>query len=125
MLSTTTVHHTTPVQKQTFDCSNITCREGFYCIEGAGICNPSCHSWNQYPHSTNIAIDFLVLMSACIGMVTGVGVVVIAGLRWKKVYAYIVLRYVAKTQKSHPDSEVCTQANQIHIYILILWAPSA
>ena len=86
MLPSTTVLPTSPPQQQTITCNNITCREGFYCIEGANICNPSCHTWNQYPRSTNIAIDFLVLTAACIGVVTGVGVLVVAGLRWKKVY---------------------------------------
>ena len=64
-------------------CKNITCREGFFCREDA--CIPSCHTWNQYPRATNIAIDFLVLTAACIGVVSGVGVLVVAGLRWKKV----------------------------------------
>ena len=77
-------------QQQNLTCSNITCHEGFYCKEDASngyiFCNPSCHTWKQYPHATNLAIDFLVLMSACIGVVSGVGVLVVAGIRWKKVY---------------------------------------
>ena len=76
------------VQQETLTCKNITCQEGFFCREDASVCIPSCHTWNQYPRATNIAIDFLVLTAACIGVVTGVGVLVVAGLRWKKVCVY-------------------------------------
>ena len=77
--------------QQNLTCSNITCREGFYCKEDVNngniniACVPSCHTWKQYPHATNIAIDVLVLLSACIGVVSGVGVLVVAGIRWKNV----------------------------------------
>lgn len=76
-----------PTQQQSLSpgCNNITCREGFYCIEGAnnshGFCNPSCYSWNQYPRITNIVVNFMVLMSACIGILTGIGVLVAAVVR--------------------------------------------
>ena len=80
-------------QQQNLTCGHITCREGFYCREDANnsyvYCNPSCHTWKQYPHSTNIAIDFLVLTSVCIGVISGVGVLVVAGIRWKNVYEII------------------------------------
>ena len=77
---------TPPMQPHTLSCNNITCREGFYCLERATVaCNPSCHSWRQYPHSTNVAIDFMVILAATIGVITGVGVLTVAGLRWKKV----------------------------------------
>lgn len=93
MPSSATESPTPPVlMQQAVTCKNITCREGFFCVEGANtlVCTPSCHTWNQYPRATNIAIDFLVLAAACIGVVTGVGVLVVTGLRWKKVY---VLNY--------------------------------
>ena len=77
------------LQQQNLTCSNITCREGFYCKEDVNDssvrCNPSC-TWKQHPHATNIAIDFFVLTSVCIGVVSGVGVLVVAGIRWKNVY---------------------------------------
>ena len=89
-LSSTTQPPTPSVrQRLVVTCNNITCRNGFYCSEGRNganaVCIPSCHSWNQYPHATNIGIDFLVLTAACIGLITGVGVLVVAGLRWKRV----------------------------------------
>ena len=72
---------------QSLGCSNITCREGFYCIDGANdaVCNPSCASWKQYPDSVNAVFDSLLLMSVCGGLICGVGVLILAGLRRSKV----------------------------------------
>ena len=82
-------------QEQNLTCNNITCREGFYCKEDANnsntLCSPSYHTWKQYPHATNIATDVLVLMSACIGVISGVGVLVVAGIRRKNVYVLILI----------------------------------
>ena len=75
----------TSLEHQSFECSNITCQEGFYCVADIG-CNPSCASWKQYPQSTNALIDSLLLMSTCIGIICAVGVLIVTGLRWKKVY---------------------------------------
>ena len=75
-------------------CTNISCREGFYCREDSPSCAPSCRSWMQSPRSTSIAIDFAVLLSECIGVISGVAILVIAGLRWRKVYAYIYIIYM-------------------------------
>ena len=69
------------VSQQNLTCSNITCREGFYCKEDTNnsviSCHPSCYTWNQHTPLANIAIDILVLMSACMGVVSGVGVLVV------------------------------------------------
>ena len=73
-------------QQATITCDNITCQEGFYCVNETNKCNPDCHTWNQHSREANIAIDTLVLFSATIGIIAAVGVVVVAGLRWKKVY---------------------------------------
>jgi hypothetical protein len=73
--------------QRSFDCSNITCREGFYCIDGANdaVCNPSCTSWKQYPDSINAVFDSLLLVSLCVGVICAVGVLVLAVLRRNKV----------------------------------------
>ena len=74
---------------------NLTCRDGFYRKENViannsiFFCNPSCYTWKQHTSLTNFVIDSLVLLSACIGVVSGVGVLVVAGIRWKNVYACI------------------------------------
>ncbi len=80
----------TTVEHQTADCSNITCREGFYCIDGTNdvnnaVCNPSCASWKQFSDSINDVFDSLLLMSTCIGLLCGVGVLIVAGIRRNKV----------------------------------------
>ena len=77
----------TIIEQQNLDCSNISCQEGFYCIDRAddAVCNPSCRSWKQYPDSINAVFDSLLLMSVCVGLICGVGVLVLAGLRRKKV----------------------------------------
>ena len=70
-----------------FDCSNITCQQGFYCKEqdSSAICSPNCYTWTQFPRSTSIAIDFGILLAECIGVVSGVAIFVVAGMRWRKV----------------------------------------
>ena len=82
-----------PTQQQSLSpaagCNNITCQEGFYCIDrdnnSHGYCNPSCYSWNQYPRATNIVVDFMVLLAACIGVLAAIGVLVTAVARRKQV----------------------------------------
>ncbi len=75
------------IERQRIGCGNITCREGFYCLDGANdaVCNPSCATWKQYPAAMNTAFDFLILLSVCIEVICGVGVLVVAGIRRKKV----------------------------------------
>ena len=76
------------IEYQRLDCSNITCQEGFYCIADEvndAACNPSCASWKQYPDSINAVFDSLLLMSVCVGVICGVGVLVLAGWRRNKV----------------------------------------
>jgi hypothetical protein len=89
IVSTTVSEAPTQQQSLSPGCNNITCGEGFYCREGAnnshGYCNPSCYSWNQYPRATNIVVDFMVLLAACIGILAGIGVLVAAVVRRKKV----------------------------------------
>ena len=89
LFSTTVSEAPTQQHSLSPGCNNITCREGFYCIERAnnshGYCNPSCYSWNQYPRTTNIVVDFMVLTSACIGILAGIGVLVAAVVRRKHV----------------------------------------
>ena len=70
-------------------CSNITCSDGFYCGDGFNACIPLCGTWSQYSESVNIAIDFFILLSTCFGMLGGIGVLIVAGIRWKKVYVKI------------------------------------
>lgn len=79
--------HSVPLS-HIFDCSNITCQQGFYCEEQgpSAVCSPNCYTWTQFPRSTSIAIDFGILLAECIGVVSGVAIFIVAGMRWRKVY---------------------------------------
>ena len=68
------------------NCSDIICREGFFCESNINECVPQCGVWSQYSHSVNIVIDTLTLVSVCCGALGGVGVLIVAVLRRKKVY---------------------------------------
>ena len=85
--------HSVPLS-HIFDCSNITCQQGFYCEEqgSSAICSPNCYTWTQFPRSISIAIDFGILLAECIGVVSGVAIFIVAGMRWRKVYVTITRR---------------------------------
>ena len=72
-------------------CSNITCQEGFYCDTDANLttCKPRCGEWRQDSYSTNIIIDFFIFVSTFFGIIGGIGVLIVAGLRWKRVYVVV------------------------------------
>ena len=90
------------VEQQNQTCHNITCRDGFYLKEtliandSVFLCYPSCYTWKQHASLPNFVIDFLVLLSACIGVVSGVGVLVVAGIRWKNVYACMYYNIIGR-----------------------------
>ncbi len=80
--------HSLPLNHTLFDCSNITCQQGFYCEEQSSsvTCSPNCYTWTQFPRSVSIAIDFGILLAECTGVISGVALFIIAGMRWRKVY---------------------------------------
>ena len=84
--------HSVPLS-HIFDCSNITCQQGFYCEEqgSSATCSPNCYTWTQFPRSTSIAIDFGILLAECIGVISGVATFIVAGMRWRKVYDTIII----------------------------------
>ena len=59
------------------------CREDFFCLEGSGGCVPSCPTWSDSPRSTAMAIDILVILFACIGLMSALGVLVASCVRYK------------------------------------------
>ena len=59
------------------------CRDAFYCE--SGICLPRCDEWEQYPHSSIVATDVTVTTAAAIGLITGIVVLVMSFIRWKRV----------------------------------------
>ena len=81
----------TPSSNQT-----CTCNEDFFCkkINSSArdfhfACVPECGSWEEYPHTTTVIIDVVVILAASIGIVSGIVLLVIAGVRRKKVYVYV------------------------------------
>ena len=67
-----------------------TCNEDFFCKRPNGseqeFCVPECGTWEEYPHKTVVIIDAVVILAAIIGLVSGVAVLIITGIRRKKVY---------------------------------------
>ena len=60
------------------------CRDGFYKNDTLCACLPRCDTWEQYPHSTTVASDFFVVLSATVGLIAGIAVLVISCIRWKR-----------------------------------------
>ena len=64
------------------DVGSLECHDGFYV--NAMSCLPRCDTWEQHPHSTIVITDVFVLLSAAIGLIAGVAVLVIAYIRRKR-----------------------------------------
>ena len=64
---------------------NIKCRDDFYEDSEMCTCKPRCDSWEQYPHSTVIVTDTVVIISASIGLLSGIAVLIISLIRRKRV----------------------------------------
>lgn len=58
------------------------CNTGFYCNIN-NTCSPHCHSWEQDSHHVIVIIDAVILISVCIGIISGIAVFIIAGKRRK------------------------------------------
>ena len=43
--------------------------------------------WKQFPPTTSIAVDSVILLAECIGVISGVAIFIVAGMRWRKVYS--------------------------------------
>ena len=61
------------------------CSMGFYCSHDSGLCQPLCSQWKEYPKSTEVATDVFILLSACIALISGSAVLIIACIRWRQV----------------------------------------
>ena len=65
------------------DGCTVECSSGFYCTAD-NKCNPDCGSWEQDSHHLVVATDAVVIVSTCIGVVAGVAVLIVTGLRRKQ-----------------------------------------
>ena len=68
------------------NCSTLQCQEGFSCstVGNTSLCLPVCGSWKQYPDGVSLAIDVVIILSASIGFVASIAVLVISCIRWKR-----------------------------------------
>ena len=60
------------------------CREDFYREEGSRACFPSCYSWKQSSREATVARDIILLISAIIGVISALAVMIISVIRFKK-----------------------------------------
>ena len=63
---------------------NLECRDGFYKNNSLCACFPRCDTWEQYSHSATVASDFFVVLSAAVGFIAGIAVLVTSCIRWKR-----------------------------------------
>ena len=70
------------------NCSTLQCQEGFSCsaVANTSICLPVCGRWAQYPHGTMVAIDVAIVLSATIGVLASIAVLVVSCIRWERMY---------------------------------------
>ena len=72
------------------NCSTLQCQEDFSCsvVGNASVCLPVCGSWNEYPHETVVATDVVVVLSAVIGVVASIALLLISCIRWKSMLVW-------------------------------------
>lgn len=63
--------------------SNISCRDDFTLV--GGVCMARCDSWEQSPHGQIVAVRVIVILAACIVLLTSAAVFVLSCLRRKSV----------------------------------------
>ena len=62
------------------------CREDFFREEGSEICVPSCETWHEFSDAEVIATDVVIGLAAGIGFLSGVAVITISFIRFKRMY---------------------------------------
>ena len=58
------------------------CSEGFY-LEG--VCQPECGSWRQFSDAAIIAVDFVIIFSIVVYLISAAVVIVLSLIRYKRV----------------------------------------
>ena len=62
----------------------LNCREDFFHEEGSEICVPSCYTWKEYSQTETVAIDVIVLSSVIVGFISGLLVLILSFIRFKR-----------------------------------------
>ena len=67
------------------NCSTLQCQEDFSCsvVGNTSVCLPVCGSWDEYPHETVVATDVVIVLSAVIGVVISIAMLLTSCIRWK------------------------------------------
>ena len=60
------------------------CNEGFYINESTGLCVPECGVWEEFPHSTVVGIDAVVILSGIVYFLSGLAVLVLSCINYKR-----------------------------------------
>ena len=68
------------------NCSTLQCQESFSCttVENTSLCLPVCGRWELFSHPSIVAINVTVSLSAAIGIIASIAVLVISCIRWKQ-----------------------------------------
>ena len=60
------------------------CNEGFYISESTGLCVPECGVWEEFPHSTVVGVDAVVIFSGIVYFLSGLAVLVLSCINYKR-----------------------------------------
>jgi len=72
-----------PRQKTNDTNSKTVCSEDFFL--DSGVCKPQCGQWKEFPHSTVVATDAVVIVSASIGFIVANTLLILSCIRYRKV----------------------------------------
>ena len=60
------------------------CEENFFRENGSDTCVPECGVWSEYSYVDLVVTDMVILVSAVIGFVSSIAVLVISCIRYKR-----------------------------------------
>jgi len=63
--------------------STMVCSEDFFL--DSGVCKPQCGQWKEFLHSTVVATDAVVIVSASIGFIVANTLLILSCIRYRKV----------------------------------------
>ena len=68
-------------QNQSTSIKQVTCKDPF--LFSNGTCLPQCGKWKQYDDKTAVAVDTIVIISAIVGLGSGI-IAMISSCIWRK-----------------------------------------
>ena len=73
---------TTPLNTSTSEL--LDCREDFFREGDSKLCVPSCYTWKEFTPTETIIYDVIILLSAIVGFISGLFIMVISFIRFKR-----------------------------------------